>query len=79
MSRRVYDAVATVGEYTDRQTGEKKKRVLKIGTVFHGEDGRMSMKLDAVPVGQDWSGWVSFYEPKNQQASAPQAGREDPW
>ena len=29
------------------------------------------MKLETLPVGPDWSGWLSFYEPK-QRESAPQ-------
>jgi len=64
MTKKVYDVVATVGEYTTKG-GEKKKRYLNVGSCFQNEQGRMSIKLDAIPVGQDWSGWVSLYEPKN--------------
>ena len=68
-----FDAVATVGEYKDRN-GETKKRYVNIGSVFESDDGRLSLKLDSVPVGPEWSGWVSFYEPKGRdvQPSAPQ-------
>lgn len=63
-----YDAVCTIGKYTDRQ-GNEKKRYVTVGSVFEDEQGRLSLKLDAVPVGQEWSGWVSFYEPKAKEPS----------
>ena len=66
-----YDAVATVGKYKDRQTGEEKKRYMTCGAVFEDDNGRLALKLDGVPCSPDWSGWISFYEPKDQQ-SAPQ-------
>ena len=71
-----YDAVATIGEYTNKQ-GEKKKRYLTVGAVMEGSDGRMALKLDALPTNPEWSGWIAFYEPKQQdggyqQRPAPQ-------
>ena len=64
--KKKYDAVATVGKYKNNQ-GEEKKRYLNVGTVFESDDGRLSMKMEALPVGTEWSGWLSFYEPKNDQ------------
>lgn len=64
--RKKYDAVATIGEYTTK-AGEKKKRYTTVGSVFEDETGRLSLKLDSVPVGQGWSGWVSFYEPTKKE------------
>lgn len=61
--KKKYDAVATIGKYTDKQ-GNEKKRYLNVGIVFEGDDGRLSMKMDALPTAQEWSGWISFYEPK---------------
>jgi single-stranded DNA-binding protein len=70
-----YDAVATIGEYTNKQ-GEKKKRYLTVGAVMEGTDGRMALKLDALPTNPEWSGWIAFYEPKQQdgyqQRESPQ-------
>jgi hypothetical protein len=60
-SRKTHDLVATVGEYLDRETGEKKKRYQNCGSVFEAEDGRRSIKLDVIPVGPEWSGWLSEY------------------
>jgi hypothetical protein len=68
--KKKYDAVATVGKYTDRE-GNEKKRYVTIGAIFEDDQGRMSMKLDAVPCSPDWSGWVSFYEPdRNRQGQS---------
>jgi len=61
--KKKYDAVATVGKYTAKD-GQEKKRYLTVGTVFEGEGGKLSLKLDGMPVSPDWSGWISFYEPK---------------
>ena len=57
----VKNIVATVGEYTDRD-GNKKKRYQTCGVVFKDDDGRVSLKLDAVPVSPDWSGWFALYD-----------------
>lgn len=54
-------AVATTGTYTDR-SGNEKKRYLNIGTLFKYEDGGFALKLDAVPVGDGFNGFVSFYD-----------------
>jgi len=61
--KKKYDAVATVGKYTAKD-GTEKKRYLTVGAVFEGEGGKLSLKLDGMPVSPDWSGWISFYEPK---------------
>jgi len=61
--KKKYDAVATVGKYTAKD-GSEKKRYLTVGAVFEGEGGKLSLKLDGMPVSPDWSGWISFYEPK---------------
>jgi hypothetical protein len=75
-----YDAVATVGKYKNH-AGEEKKRYMTVGAVFEDEAGRMSLKLDGIPVSPEWSGWISFYQPKdgNAEARSPQGAtqRED--
>jgi hypothetical protein len=43
-------AVAVTGTYTDRN-GSEKKRYTTIGTLFRYDDGNLSLKIDAVPVG----------------------------
>jgi len=61
MARYTHDVVATLGEYTDKTTGEKKKRYTNVGKAFTDEDGRLSIKLDTIPVDPNWSGWLSLY------------------
>ena len=74
--KKKYDAVATVGKYKNNQ-GEEKKRYLNVGTVFEGDDGRLSMKMEALPVGTEWSGWISFYEPKDNGQSRQSNGGQN--
>lgn len=71
MATKIYDAVATLGVYNDRQTGEEKKRYQTIGAVFQNDKGQLSLKLETIPVGPEWSGWISFFEPKPQGQQRP--------
>ena len=64
-----HDVVATIGEYTDGQ-GQKKKRYHTCGKCFTDDQGRQSIKLDAIP-GPGWSGWLSLY-PIEKQAPRQQ-------
>ncbi|WP_370867838.1 hypothetical protein [Phenylobacterium sp.] len=79
-------AACVTGTYTDRD-GNEKKRYVNVGTLFQYEDGGFALKLDSIPVGQGWNGFVSFFDLKprdggqagggqrtSQQASKP---RED--
>lgn len=72
-----WDVVATVGTYTDRD-GNEKRRYQNCGAVFE-KDGKLSLKLEAIPVG-DWNGWFNLYEPHTEarpaQERAPQAQGE---
>ena len=78
-SRKKYDAVATVGEYTDKATGEKKKRYATVGTVFENEEGKLSLKLDTVPIAPGWSGSIQFFTPtERDQPRALPPGRRTP-
>jgi len=71
-STRTHEVVATIGEYTDAQ-GQTKKRYINIGSAFTDDQGRISIKLDAVPVSPEWSGWVSLYALKDKE---PQQGQQ---
>ncbi len=70
-SKYTHDVVATTGEYTNGQ-GEKKKEYTNVGKAFTDDQGRVSIKLKTVPVGPEWSGWLSLYEAK------PKDGPRDP-
>ena len=75
-SKKTHDVVATVGTYKDRQSGEEKKRYQNVGSAFTDDDGRISIKLDAVPVGPEWSGWLSLYLPKDDRGQVRQDRRD---
>jgi hypothetical protein len=61
--KKKYDLVATIGKYKNRD-GEEKKRYTNVGSVFEDDEGRISIKLDTIPVTPEWSGWLSCYVPK---------------
>ena len=75
-------AVAVTGSYTD-SNGDEKKRYTNIGTLFQYDDGGLSLKLDSIPVGDSWNGFVSFYDIEEKRdsnrggSSGPSRGRED--
>ena len=69
MARPSHDAVVTLGEYTAAD-GTKKKRYQNVGKLFTQDDGRQSLKLDVIPCGPGWSGWISFY-PIQRDAPPP--------
>jgi len=61
--QKTMDAVIVTGEYQDQQ-GNQKKKYMNIGTLFVYQDGGMSLKLDAMPIG---GGNISFYDKKPKQ------------
>jgi hypothetical protein len=80
MSKATNKIVATIGTYKDRQTGEEKKRYLTVGTAFTDDQGRISLKIDAMPVSPEWSGWLSLYpldEDRQQQQQPRQKYQGD--
>ena len=66
-AKRTHDLVATVGEYTNRQTGETKKLYQNCGSAFTNDDGNISIKLEALPLSKDWSGFLSLYPVKERE------------
>lgn len=73
-SQRTHDVSATIGEYKDAQ-GNTKKRYINVGSAFTDEQGRVSIKLDAVPVNPEWSGWLSLY-PVKEREDRPAQGQQ---
>lgn len=61
--KQTYEAIAKIGTYKDKD-GNDKGRYLKIGTVLTRDDGSMCLKLEAVPVGPGFTGWVDFRTPR---------------
>ena len=68
------------GEYTDNE-GQTRKRWNKAGAVFQQDDGRLSIKFEAMPVGE-WSGWMNIFPAKKEntkpmtQAQALNGGKD---
>jgi hypothetical protein len=60
MAQAIGKIVASNGEY--EVDGVKKKRWQKIGTLFQdNQTAEFSMKIDAIPVGPEWSGWAKVF------------------
>lgn len=67
-------AVAGVGKYTNRE-GVEKTRYVGLGTLFKGDgedEGRFSLKLESMPTGNEWNGWVSFFEIEDKREGQQQ-------
>jgi hypothetical protein len=73
--QQIKNATIVTSEYTDKNTGAKKKSYLTIGKLFIYQDGGMSLKLDALPLhGQS----INFYDikPKEQNTPRPQNNQQ---
>lgn len=64
-STKKYDLVAKTGEY--EYNGEKKARWMNCGVVFENEKGQLSAKIEGLPVGNGWNGWLTFGAPSEQR------------
>lgn len=68
-----FEAVAIVGKRKD-----DKPNYVRIGTVFETAKG-LSLKLDSIPAGGEWNGWVSLFVPKDRsEAPRQQTQNGDP-
>ena len=70
-NKKKFDAVYSGEKYTDRE-GNEKTRYTNIGVVIERDDGSLSLKLESIPV--NFSGWVNFFVPKEQD-NTKQAAR----
>ena len=59
-----YDAAVVTGTYTDK-SGNEKAQWTTVGRVIE-KDGKLSLKMDVIPVGFD--GWIKFFEPKQKDS-----------
>jgi hypothetical protein len=57
---KTHDAVATIREWRDKETGNQRKQTLAIGAVFQSTKGNLVLKLDAWPISKDFSGWIAL-------------------
>lgn len=72
MSKKVFDVVASAGEYTSG--GETKTRWINCGAVFKSDKGNYSMKLESVPTKRNEQGelWLSLFVPRERDQDKPQ-------
>lgn len=59
--KKTHDLTATIGEYIDKETGEKKKRRVHCGIVLEDDHGRPVIKIESLPV-TGWNGFLSMWE-----------------
>jgi len=64
--------VATVGKYTDAN-GQEKNRYVTVGRAFIRDDKSVSIKVDSMPVGPEFSGWLNLYDLDEDRQAAPKA------
>lgn len=64
--------VATVGKYTDAN-GNEKNRYVTVGRAFLRDDKSVSIKVDSMPVGPEFSGWLNLYDLDEDRQQAPAA------
>lgn len=64
--------VASNGKYTDAN-GNEKNRYITVGKAFLRDDKSVTIKIDAMPVGPEFNGWLNLYDldEDRQQAPAP--------
>lgn len=60
-----YELTAKTGTYTDKD-GNEKTRYARCGVVLEGKDGRLSIKVESLPVAFD--GWLNCWEPEKKDA-----------
>tara|TARA_R110002110_G_scaffold112168_6_gene278976 strand:+ start:2877 stop:3164 length:288 start_codon:yes stop_codon:yes gene_type:complete len=59
----IKDVVATTGKYINAQ-GESKNSYQTCGKMFERDDSSICIKLDAIPLGNEWDGWLNMYDKK---------------
>lgn len=65
--------------YSEKYTtgsGEEKTRYTNCGSLLERDDGSLSIKLEAIPVG--FTGWLNCYDPKPRDGEAPRQERNRP-
>lgn len=78
--RKLGRIVAACGNYTDSE-GNEKTRWTTLGALFEKDNGKMSLKLESMPVGTEWDGWASVFpddEEKPKRGGKRRSRQEDP-
>lgn len=61
--------------YAEKYTsgGEEKTRYTNCGALLERDDGSLTIKLEAIPVG--FTGWLNCYDPKPREGEQPARSR----
>ena len=71
------DVVISTGTYV--KDGEEKKRWLKIGAAFQGDDGGIAIKLEALPISKgDGVCWIKIFKKDDQPRQQAQTTQQAP-
>ena len=68
--QKTHDLIAAGRKYKDRN-GDEKTHWVQCGSIFRKDNGAMYIKLDAIPTGNEWSGWLTVkpFDPKSRKES----------
>lgn len=55
---RTHTLHGTTREWTD-ESGKRHKIRIEVGAIFLSKGGRMVVKVDAIPLTKEWSGWLA--------------------
>lgn len=55
---RTHTLHATTREWVD-EAGKKHKVRIEAGAIFRSKAGNLVVKMDAIPITKDWSGWLA--------------------
>ena len=56
---KIYDLM-----FVETAAGKEKPNYNKCGILIVKDDGRVSVKINTLPVSKDWDGWLSAFENK---------------
>ncbi len=56
--------MAANGNY--QKDGEEKTNWVRVGTMFKSTEGKFSIKIEALPIGE-WDGWVQLFDFEEQR------------
>ena len=59
--KKIKNLSATMGKYTN-EANEEKNRYVNCGSLFERDDGSLVVKLDSIPVGEEFTGWINCYD-----------------
>lgn len=70
----VYEVTAA-GEKYQAKDGTEKTKWIKMGSVIQTKTGKMSLKIESIPVG--WDGWASLMEPRQDESKKTRQSEDD--